>query len=82
LRAGFQQPGAPKATLPGDRIVPTPTPTAKPLTVEPYLGVARGGYQFSAPNRASGAIKQLNGRIFRTKQDAQAAYDALINQAE
>jgi hypothetical protein len=81
LRAGFQQPGAPKATLPGDRIVPTPTPTAKPLTVEPYLGVARGGYQFSAPNRA-GIATQLNGRFFKTKQDAQAAYDALINQAE
>lgn len=78
LRKSLQP--TPKPEPKGSQIVPTPTPVAaKPLTVEPYLGVARGGYMFSAPNRA-GIAKQLNGRIFRTKQEAQAAYDALINQ--
>lgn len=81
LRAALPKSAPPLAPIiPG--AISKPAPSAPQFTVDKYLGVARGGYQFQAPNRAPGVVKQLNGRLFKTKQEAQAAYDALFDQAE
>lgn len=78
-----------RASLPKAMPQPTQQPPSgivssnaapKALPVEQFLTRARGGFVFQASPRSSDFAKQLNGRSFRTAQEAQDAYDALMNQ--
>lgn len=78
LRASLPKREQAAAATPTGIVNRTAAPQALP--VEQFLSRQRGGFMFQASPRASGFAKQLNGRTFRTPQEAQDAYDALLNQ--
>lgn len=76
-----------RSSLP--RVAPAPKPAGiiapavqspAPLPVSQFLTQQRGRFLFNAGPRSSAAAKQLNGRGFSSAQEAQDAYDALLNQ--
>lgn len=77
LRASL--PKAAPAPKPAGIIAPAVQAPA-PLPVSQFLTQQRGRFIFNAGPRASAAAKQLNGRGFGSAQEAQDAYDALLDQ--
>jgi hypothetical protein len=72
---GAEKPAA--TPKPAGKIDSRSAPQASALTVEPFLTRQRGGFMFQASPRSSGVAKQLNGRTFKSAQEAQDAYDEL-----
>jgi len=52
-----------------------PLPSAPPVTGSPYIRSTRGGYIVDPPNRS--AVTGLRGRVYASREEAQAAIDGL-----